>query len=181
MNEQPPPDTDRAVAPRRRTTARLSSLVLGCAMLGACAAEPIDDQPYTAVADVPQLMATILEPAADRYWDAVGWIDEVGGTTELVPRTEEEWAEVRNAAFVIAESGNLLLMPERMQDDPAWIPMAQALVDVGRQAIEAAEFRDPLEVFNAGAEVYYVCSNCHARFAVETLQPADERADPGGP
>ena len=179
MNEETPPDTGGAVATSRR--AHPVAVVASAALLAGCVAQsPDDGQTYSAVADVSQLMSTILEPAADHYWDAVGWIDEAAGTTEIAPRTEEEWAAVRNAAFVIAESGNLLLMPERVVDDPAWVPMAQALVEVGRQAIEAAEFREPIEVFNVGAEVYFVCTNCHARFAVETLPPADERAAPGG-
>jgi hypothetical protein len=28
-----------------------------------------------------------------------------------------------------------------------------------------------------GAEVYYVCTNCHATYAVESLRPNDVRAN----
>ncbi len=98
------------------------------------------------------------------------------GDALIVPRTEEEWERVRNAGFVIAESGNLLMMEGRALDEPGWMPMSQALVDIGRTAIAAAETKDPQAVFDAGAEVYYVCTNCHASFALETLRPSDERA-----
>jgi hypothetical protein len=167
---------------RSPTTARATLL---CALLAACGAPPAEqteqaEQPFAAVADMPELMLTVVEPAAEYYWDAVGWIDDASGTTEIQPRTDEEWEAVRNAAFVIAESGNLLMMGDRALPEAGWIPMSRALVDVGRLAIRAAESRDPLEVFNAGAEVYYVCTNCHAAFALETLRPADERTEPGG-
>ncbi len=48
-----------------------------------------------------------------------------------------------------------------------------ALIDVGRQAIEAAESRSRDAVFDMGAEVYYVCTGCHATYALETIRPAD--------
>jgi hypothetical protein len=159
-------------------THRYESLLLALLVAGCADPEPAPER-FSIVADVPDLMLTIVEPAAQAYWGAVGWIDEESGTTELRPRTEEEWEAVRNAAFLIAESGNLLLMQERALDEAAWIPMSQALIDVGRDAIEAAESMDPLAVFNTGAEVYYVCTNCHASYALETLRPADERTDPG--
>ena len=55
--------------------------------------------------------------------------------------------------------------------------MSQALVDVGRQAIDVADARDESGVFDVGAEVYQVCTNCHASFALETLRPNDERVN----
>ena len=66
-------------------------------------------------------------------------------------------------------------------DDPAMAAdVARALVDVGRTAIEAARSRDEKpRCSTQGAEVYYVCTNCHATFARETLRPerrAGERA-----
>ena len=143
-------------------------------LLAGCGAPADTSPPFSAVADVQQLMASVLEPAADTYWDAVGWILDENGTTEIRPGSAEEWEAVRSAAFVIAESGNLLMMTGRAIDEPAWTPMARALVDVGRRALEAADARDEAAVFDAGAEVYYVCSNCHVQFALETLSPSEQ-------
>ena len=131
----------------------------------------------TVVADVQELMATVVEPAAEVYWDAVGWIIDASGTTEIRPGSPEEWEAVRNAAFVIAESGNLLMMEGRAVDQDAWIALSRSLIDTGRRAIEAAEARDEQAVFDMGAEVYYVCTACHATYALETLRP---NARPGG-
>ena len=144
-------------------------------VLAACAdaADSGDAVPFEPVADVAQLMATILEPAADFYWEAVGTIIDVNGTLEIAPSTDEEWELVRNAAYVIAESGNLLMMEGRGADEEAWRGMALAMVQVGRQAIEAAEAKNTDAVFDVGAEVYAVCSGCHATYAIETLPPSE--------
>jgi hypothetical protein len=140
-------------------------------LLVGCAAEPDSPSPYRPVADVQQLMLTVVEPAAEVYWDAVGWIIDASGTQEIRPTTDEEWEAVRNAAYVVAESGNLLMMEGRAVDDGAWIAMSQSLIEVARTAIAAAEARDEAAVFDAGAEIYYACTACHGAYALETLRP----------
>ncbi len=147
------------------------------ALLLGCATDAPDSSSYETVADVQQLMLTVLEPAAEAYWDAVGWIIDETGEHEIAPANPEEWEAVRNAAFVIAESGNLLMMDGRALDQTSWIAMSKAMVQVGRTAIGAAEARDKNAVFDAGAEVYYVCTACHAAYALGTLRPSDERTN----
>lgn len=129
------------------------------------------EQSFTLVADLPDLMVTVVEPAADFYWDAVGWIVDSTGTTEIRPRTPEEWELVRNAAYQVAESGNLMLMEGRGVDEATYTAFAQAMVTAGQRAIEAAEAQDPMGVFDTGAELYAVCSGCHATYAAEVLRP----------
>ena len=77
---------------------------------------------------------------------------------------------MRNAAIIIAESGNLLLMPGRVHEDARWTELSLALIARGREALIAAENRDPDAVFNAGGEVYLVCAECHAAFAPDALR-----------
>lgn len=127
--------------------------------------------PFRPVADVKQLMASIIEPAAEIYWDAVGTVIDEKGVVEIEPKTAEEWDAVRNSAYVVAESGNLLMMSNRAKDGGDWMKLAQALVDVGQRAIQAAEARNKTAVFDAGAEVYEACTNCHARYALELMRP----------
>ena len=136
-------------------------------LLFGCTAE----EPYTPLANLPELMSTVVDPAADFYWDAVGWIIDENGTEEIRPQSPEEWDLVRNAAFVVAESGNLMMMQGRAIDEEAYMAFAQAMVAVGRRAIEAAEARDEMGVFDVGAEMYAVCTACHATYALETLRP----------
>ena len=55
--------------------------------------------------------------------------------------------------------------------------MAQSLIDVGQRAIEAADARSLDAVFDMGAEMYYVCTNCHGAYAIGTLRPNDARVN----
>ncbi len=136
--------------------------------LAACAPE---STPFSEVADVKQLMVSVIEPAAEVYWDAVGSIIDLEGVHEFAPQTPEEWEAVRNAAFVIAESGNLLMMGSRVRDQEAWVAMSRAMIDAGERAIAAADAQIPEAVFDMGAEIYYTCSGCHTAYAPETLRP----------
>ena len=142
-------------------------LLVGC--LVGCGDAP-DEPSFAAVADSRQLMLSVLEPAAEVYWDAVGVIVDLEGVHEIEPRTEEEWEAVENAAFVLAESGNLLLLEERVQGEH-WALMSRAMIDIGRRAVEAAQARDPDAVFEVGGDVYLVCTGCHAVYATQTLRP----------
>jgi hypothetical protein len=160
----------------RRNTPTIATLAL--AVLGTACAQPADDASrYLPVGDVQQLMQSVVEPAAEVYWDAVGVIVDEQGEHQMAPSTDEEWLAVRNAAYMVAESGNLMMMPGYALDDGAWMTMSRALVEVGQRAIEAADARSLDAVFDMGAEVYYVCTNCHATYAAETLRPTDARAN----
>ena len=115
-------------------------------------------------------MLAVIDPAADIYWSSVGTIMDENGTEEISPTTTAEWAAVRHAATILAESGNLLLMPGRAQADEQWTRLAQAMITTGRQALAAAESRDSAAVFDAGGEIYLVCSECHTAFAPDALR-----------
>jgi hypothetical protein len=145
---------------------------IACAALAllACDRAP-PPPPFTAVADVRQLMASVIEPAAEVYWDAVGSVVDEKGTTEIAPKTEAEWTAVRNAAYVVAESGNLLMMAGRARDTGEWMTLSRSMLESSRRALEAAEAKDPQRVFDVGAELYDTCVACHAKYAVEQLRP----------
>jgi hypothetical protein len=94
--------------------------LLGVLVLAACAADAsdaTDTPPFEPVGDMQQLMVTIVEPAADFYGDAVGTIIDMEGTVEIFPSSDEEWEAVRNAAYAIAESGNLMMVAGRGADE----------------------------------------------------------------
>jgi hypothetical protein len=127
--------------------------------------------PYKPVADVKTLMASIMEPSADVYWDAVGVIIDAEGEHQIEPKSAEEWDAVRNAAYVVAESGNLLMMPSRAKDGGAWMAGAQRMIDAAQKAIRAAEARDKNAVFDTGAEMYDACTNCHSQYSPDIVRP----------
>ena len=98
-------------------------MVAGLVWLGACSGPP--EIPLRPVASVQQLMAHIVDPAADIVWDAVGTVISVEGEDHWEPETDEEWAVVLNGAMTITEAANLLMIGERARDQETWMRMAQ--------------------------------------------------------
>lgn len=157
------------------TSRRAAAITLMVAALGSASCGGPAPPPMKHVADVKQLMNSILEPAADEYWDAVGTIYEQSGTTEIRPQSTADWEAIVGRAYVIAESGNLLMLGPRAKDGGEWMALSRALVDVGEKAIRAAEARNPQAVFDVGAEVYDACTNCHAKYSPEVGRMSSAR------
>src|SRR5919198_2712862 len=105
-------------------------LVAGVVSSFACRGGP-EPPPFKPIADVKQLMQCAIDPSADVLWEATGEIITPEGSTPRRPKNDEEWAEVRNAAIVLTESGNLLMMVPRAKDGDEWMKRSQELIDVG--------------------------------------------------
>ena len=142
-------------------------LSLGCESGGAemTSTPPVSLPAYEPVVNVKQTMEWILDPAADVIWDSAGWVITAEGETDLAPTTDEAWADVRNSAAIVAETGNLLLMPGRTAG-ANWIAWAQSLTVAGEVAMAAAEAHDADALFDAGGQLYQVCRACHQRYLV---------------
>ena len=154
----------------RRCSIALVVLVAACQQ--AQSPPPASSPPFKAAATTKQLMNEVIEPAADLYWDAVGTVTDKYGTVEKAPKTDDQWNALRNAAMVIAESGNLLMIEPRAQDHDQWMTLSRALVEVGARARTAAESKNRTAVFDVGAEVYDACVNCHSKYMPGVATPA---------
>ena len=146
--------------------ATLLLVPVSAALLVGCSSAP-PPPPFKPITDVKELMNSVIDPSADVIWNSVATIQSVGQTEERRPQTAEQWTAVRDSAIVVAESGNLLMMVPRAKDGDVWMKMAQGLVDAGSEARKAAEAKNPDAVFDAGANIYYACSNCHVRYIDE--------------
>ena len=145
--------------------------------LAGCGEPPATELPVQPVGDMRETMAWVLDPAADAIWGAAGYVITAEGEQDLTPTTEEGWAAVRHGAAVLAESGNLLLMPHLMpagEPGPApWIEFSHGMTRIAEQAVEAIDNRDSEKLFEIGGHLYNVCVACHQVYA---RMPAD---DPG--
>jgi cytochrome c556 len=139
---------------------------LAAAALAASACSTGNNQPppFKPIVDTGALMESFIEPSADVIWLSVGTIVTAAGEEHIQPKTEEEWTKVKNAAVAVSEAGNLLMMEPRARDADEWMRLSKAMVDTGAEAIKAAEAKDPDAMFEAGAQIYAVCSNCHAKY-----------------
>jgi hypothetical protein len=149
-------------------------VVLACCAACSAPQAPAPSQappPYRTVADVKTLMQTVIDPNADVIWGAVGTIETKAGTLEKFPKTDEEWALVRNAAYTVSEAGNLLMLGDRPKEPrDQWMKLSRELIEVGQRAIKAAEARDKDAIFSVGGEVYDACSNCHQKYLVAIVE-----------
>ena len=114
-----------------------------------------------------QLMVSVIDPAADVIWGSVGSVVSAAGTEERAPKSDEEWAAVVNSAYVMTESGNLMMMGSRAKDSGEWMRQSQALIDVGIRTLKAAQAKDKDAIFTVGGDIYEVCANCHQTYAVD--------------
>jgi len=159
----------------------VGSLLL--AAMSACSA-PEETSVETVSADyntslsVTEIMNLVLEPASDILWDSGGWVMDAAGYEELYPTTDDGWAYVRAQAAVVVESGNMLALPGRAEDNDAWMIYSNGLSEAGILAMEAAAVQDKEAFFQAGAQLYSVCTACHQAYNPDILNRFDdEQAD----
>ena len=120
--------------------------------------------PYKPVVDVKQLMQGIVDPASDVVWESVATIFTKDGVEERRPRTKAQWENVRNHAMMLAEAGNLLMMPPRAKDGGQWMQRAQELVDTATVALRAAEAQNVDQLLQIGGVIDEACENCHKKY-----------------
>lgn len=119
---------------------------------------------YNTSLTVQEIMALVLEPASDILWDSGGWVLDAAGYEELYPTTDDGWAYVRSQAAIVVESGNMLALPGRAEDNDAWMIYSEGLSEAGVLAMQAAEAQDKEAFFQAGAQLYSVCTACHQAY-----------------
>ena len=141
---------------------------IGFVIAGARTAQagtPVAAAPVTTpVASIKQIMNGIVMPDAYVIYNAVGTKSTAKGVEEIAPQNDEEWAAVGNAAAAIVESGNLLLMGNRVVDKGDWIKMTHEFMEQGKLALKAADAKDKEGIVSAGGDLNTTCDNCHERY-----------------
>ena len=121
--------------------------------------------PFKPYATVNQLMASLVDPAADVIWEASGTIITTNGTEERHPKNAKEWMKVRDNAILLAEVGNLLMISPRARDNGEWMKAATGLIESGEKPVIAAKAKDAGRMFALGGELYEKCLDCHEQYA----------------
>ena len=153
----------------------LACLLGGIVLAGCSAPEETgptaSDAPsnFNTTLTMQEVMAYVLEPASDIIWDSGGWVLDATGYEELYPTTDDGWNYVKAQAAIVVESGNILALPGRAMDNDAWMIYAKGMSDAGLLAMKAAEEQNEEDFFQAGAQMYSVCTACHQAYNPDIL------------
>jgi hypothetical protein len=147
--------------------ARGRTVLMWCVAAGLLGCGAAEAPPYRLSLDVQGLMHWVLDPAADTVWRSAGSVLTEAGEEDLAPVDDDGWEAVGHAAAVLAETGNLLMMPGRAEPGEDWLDYSAAMIGVGERLLDAAEARDAEAVFDLGGQLYNVCLACHQRYAIE--------------
>ncbi|MGC4083030.1 MAG: hypothetical protein QM736_13205 [Vicinamibacterales bacterium] len=145
---------------------RLMFALVVSATAAACGNAPAPP-PFKAIAETKDVMDNIMERQADIVWGATGTIVTAEGVEERRPRTDDDWVAVKAAAINLTETGNLLLVPPRIQDDGQWVKNVQAMMEQGQKMIAAIDRKDTKAMFDVGSDLYDTCTNCHMHYMPE--------------
>lgn len=163
--------------PVHRLTPKLAlAAPLGAAVLMLAACQPKAEQQYTGL-DMQELMVHVVDPAAFAFWRGSGYDITEEGERDLSPTTEEGWKVVEDGAAMVAEAGNLLILPGRAREPASeWNKYAKAMQERALEAKAAAERKDKEAVFETGAALYQTCVACHEKFVVVPAEDAEANA-----
>lgn len=134
----------------------LCTLILGA--MAALTAAGQDDPPPIPEMSVNDLMIAVITPATNTLW----------GVED--PRTTEDWQVFIDAADMVIDAGRKIKVGGTGPNDadwaadPAWQAFADALIDAGRDARQAALDQDIEAMFTAGEVLYPPCEECHVQF-----------------
>jgi hypothetical protein len=99
-------------------------------------------------------MINIIYPTSD----AIFYIDRTP------PSTDVEWNLLKNQALMLAESGNLLMMPGRARDQGNWMTDSKLMVAAGAAAYKAAQAKDLEGIRAVSDQLYASCVTCHRQY-----------------
>lgn len=129
-----------------RSIGLLVFLVAGAALAQAPSFQP--------VGTMSQLMVHIIYPASD----ALFYIEREP------PKTDVQWNVIRTQALMLAESGNLLMMPTRARDQGDWIKESKVMVDLAASAYRAALAKDMDSILALNDKLADSCIACHQQY-----------------
>ena len=106
------------------------------------------------VATMSELMVKIIYPTSD----AVFYI------TTRTPKDEVAWNDLQSKTLMLAETGNLMLLPIYARDQDRWMKDAKLMLDAGTAAFKAAKAKDLPAIEALNDKLYESCVTCHQHY-----------------
>ena len=116
------------------------------------------------VASIKQIMNSIVMPNATAIYNAVGSTIDGNKIEEFAPKNDKEWEVVGDSAAAIVESGNMLLVGDRVIDTREWVSFTQRFIAAGKAALVAATQKKPGGVLAAGGDLNVTCDACLEKY-----------------
>jgi len=139
-------------------------IATGSLFLSSCSPAPAPEP-------ISVFMKRKVQPTATIYWEAVRFVSDQTGDHEFKPRTDAEWERTRSAAHALVAYGEILKSDTYSEGrNPDWAQFSQSLIDVAKQAEQAALERSADRVVEVGGTVYNVCSACHQIYLPATRE-----------
>lgn len=154
-----------------------AGLLAGCQPKKEAAAAPT----FNVTLPVKEVMGHDIDVGAQKFWCASGDIVTASGTKSRAPTTEAGWEDAISGATILAEGGNLLMLPGRARDSGDWMKFASRLNAVAMEGRAAAEAHDVDKVFMKGGEIYEVCTACHSKYLLPFIDPKTGEPIKGSP
>ena len=104
------------------------------------------------VGSINDLMSKFLYPIGDSVFYV---------RNRFMPQNEKEWNTYEANMLMLAEAGNLLMMPGRAKDNDRWMRDARLLTDAATLAYNAAKKRDVAGLEQLNDQMYNACVVCH--------------------
>jgi len=133
---------------------RIGLFVLVAALVLMAGTSRAQENSFQPVGTMSQLMVDIIYPTSD----------DLFYIARTPPSNEREWAAIERSALMLAESGNLLMMPGRARDQGDWIKDAKLLVDAGLAAFKAAKAKDMDAILALNEQLVTSCTTCHRQY-----------------
>ncbi|HEX6893807.1 MAG TPA: hypothetical protein VF146_00960 [Bryobacteraceae bacterium] len=121
------------------------------ALAGVAVAQTPD---YKPVGSMTELMVRIIYPASD----ALFYIERDP------PKTDVQWNNIRTQALMLAESGNLMIMPSRARDQGDWVKESRVMIDLAGEAYRAALAKNMDGILAVNDKLADSCIVCHQQY-----------------
>ena len=109
---------------------------------------------FQPVGSMSELMIRIIYPTSD----ALFYIERDP------PKTDVQWNAIRTQALMLAESGNLMLLPNRQRDQGDWIKETKVMIDLAATAYRAALAKDMNGILAVNDKLADSCIVCHQQY-----------------
>jgi cytochrome c556 len=129
----------------------LARLVLAIALCASAATWAEQQSAVVPIASVKQLHEAFITPASDTLFQA----------ESVAPPNAAAWHTLHNAALMLAEAANLLMVDGRAKDRGQWMAFARDMRNAAEAELKAVAASNLDDLVTANGQLTDACMACH--------------------